>query len=285
MKVSASRLQRGRGMRVALVLGLTVPTCFLVLAPVAEAQTSQDPVSGVIVHTEGGPAAQSVSIQDLYPGTQHESVFFFDGDGSAHIETIALDVTNVRDFENGCNRPEQHTPDLSCGQGDDQGELSGFLELELSWGVEQASGDGLRSCLVEAAPVDAHLLSETTRLIVERSSTALSGDVMCLSATFHHVVKGASDNLTQTDSVLFDLELQFEGDDPRGVAPAETEVRGVTIDRGRIVVPSAVVPAGRTLSVGLAATGRPLALLLGAGLLLMGTGVLAVQALARRESA
>lgn len=265
------------------VMALAVVGGLLPTAPDAAAQTWQEVVTGVVVHTDGGPAAQSVTVQDLHPGAQHETVVFFEGEQTARIDTVALDVTNLRDFENGCNRPEQHTADVTCGSGDDQGELSDFLAMELSSGIQQANGDGPRSCVVHSEPVGSHPLSEMTRQVAERSPAAAPGGVMCLTVAFRHIVRGASDNLTQTDSVSFDVELRFQGEDSLEAVPAESEVRGVAVDRARTLVPSAVVPAGRTLSVGLATTGLPLAWLLGAGLLLVGTGTLVVQAWARRE--
>lgn len=239
-------------------------------ATTAGAEVAEDAVTGVVVRTDGGSVAQSIAIQGIYPGSQHETVLFLEGGRTSTVQTVALAVTNVRDLENTCNRPERNTLDDSCGSGQDQGELSEFLELRLASGIESIAS-GVRSCIVDTPPTGGQLLREVGDLVVERPAAADDDDVVCVAATFRHAVKGPSDNLTQTDSVLFDLELRFEGE-----SPDEAEVGGVATNRGapRTLVPSAVVPGGGTLSLGLAATGAPMLVLLGLALGLLGSGVL-----------
>lgn len=238
-------------------------------ATTAGAEVVEDAVTGVVVRTDRGPVAQAIAIQGIYPGSQHETVFFLEGSRTSTIQTVALAVTNVRDLENTCNRPERNTLDGTCGSGQDQGELSEFLELHLASGLESITS-GVRSCIVDTPAIGGQPLQEAGDLVVERPAAA-DDDVVCLAATFRHAVKGPSDNLTQTDSVLFDLELRFEGE-----GLDETDVAGVATNRGapRTLVPSAVVSGGGTLSLGLAATGAPVLVLLGVALGLLGTGVL-----------
>ncbi len=259
---------RRPGVQVALVLG--VAGALSLSAATAGAEVVEDAVTGVVVRSEGGPVAQAVAIQGVYPGSPHETVFFLDGDRTSTIQTVALAVTNVRDLENTCNRPEHDNLDVTCGPGPDQGELSDFLELRLAPGVESRASGG-RSCVVDTPGVGGQALREVGDLVVQRPATAGDDDVVCLAATFRHAVKGSSDNLTQTDSVLFDLELRFEGE-----TPDVTDVGGESTNGGapRTLVPSAVVPGGGTLTLGLAATGAPVLVLLGLALGLVGAGAL-----------
>lgn len=273
--------------RPAVVTNAAVAVLLLMTAS-AEAGTVQDAVTGIVVRSDAGPASQAIAIQQMHPGSRHEAVLFLDGSRASTVGKASVDVTNIRDLENGCNRPEHNSLDVTCGPEHDAGELSQFLEVGLASGIERPAVGGGRSCLLDSASMRGQALSTVRGLVVERPAAAADGDVMCLVATFHHVVKGPIDNLTQTDSVLFDVELRFEGDDPSdggGSVPGVTDVGGDSTDRGlpRTVVPSAVVPGGGTLGLGLAATGAPVLVLLGFALGLVGTGVL-VRTLARGDA-
>src|SRR3972149_10878931 len=52
--------------------------------------------------------------------------------------TVAVKIVNLKDWENGCIEPEVNAGDVSCGAGDDQGELGTGLINRVYWSLNQA---------------------------------------------------------------------------------------------------------------------------------------------------
>lgn len=259
-----------------------------------------DPVvTGISVRADGGPVTSSIAIDELYPTAVREAAVFLDGPRASIVRGLAVEVTDLVDLENGCNRPEITTGDTSCGDGDDEGELSQWLRVTFRSGVEVAGGNGRTCLLPDGAPEVTGLLSELAAAgspsVVTVPDTD-AGDVLCVVTAFLHEERGPEDNLTQTDSVVFDLTLSLSGDLPdtgtdgtddgvegtdggqAAVEDDDIEVGGVVIERddttagGREVTASDVAPAGRTLALGLPRTGAGLLHLLALGAVLLASG-------------
>ena len=240
------------------------------------------PVSGIAVHHGDGDIRQAVHIADLYPTAVRDVVFFVDGDNPIAARRMEFRAGDVVDFDNGCNRPEQNTGDTTCTDEAGQGELSQYLELELTAGRE-TSDAGDRSC----APADETTATTLVALQTDPVVVGLPDDegVLCVLAAFTHAERDG-DNVTQTDSTEFDLLLRFdsttvdegqtgnpETDDP------DTEVLGTRFENS--VTPSTTTTG--ELDLGLPRTGLPIGtLMLGSGGLL-GAGAILLSLSSRRS--
>lgn len=280
-----------------VTLVATVSVLLVMLTAGARADDAGPAVTGLSIRTDGGPITTSVTVDGLYPSATREAVVFLDGPRTEAVHGVTIAITNLVDLENGCNRPERHTGDTSCGDGDDQGELSGWLDLRLRSGVEVVTVDGRACRLTADAPEVGGLLADLAAadapLALPSASTA-AGDVLCVVTAFHHEERGPQDNLTQTDLARFDVTLilasDLPGSPPDGTADDgpggdDTIVGGVVderdtdgvvhdgdtqgVDGARDLTPGEVMAAGGRLTVGLGRTGAdPLRLVTVGGLLL-----------------
>jgi hypothetical protein len=91
--------------------------------------------------------------------------------------------------------------------------------------------------------------------------------VLCLLATVEHAER-VDDNVTQTDSVEFDLRIGIDGE----LVPAATDTEVLGTKFGPTVTPTEV--DGGRLELTLPRTGFPAAMIGGGGLLLAGAGAL-----------
>lgn len=247
-------------------------------------------VTGLAVRVDGGPASTSIQIADLYPGATRQAVILLDGPGASSIGRLAIEFHDLVDHENGCNGPELHAGDTSCGNGPDEGELSQWLQVRMFPGIE--TGDD-RGCSTNGAPAVAgvlHDLADTDEPSVLRAAT--DPGPPCAVLGFHHLDLGLQDNLTQTDSVDFSMTVHFEGgggvldeeeeringeDRPRTDGGAADAAGGTgSVDGQRLTVPTEVTVAGRSGRLGLAFTGGPIGVLfvLSAATLLAGAALL-----------
>ena len=164
------------------------------------------PVAGIVVDNGDGVAKQAVQISRLYPGASQRAVFLLDGADPGKARRIEVGVTSLSDFENTCIHPETGTGDTTCGTTAGEGELSQFLDLTLVAGREGRVG-AKRSCV----PVGAAVSSSLAGLRQQPAVVGLpdNNGVLCVIATFAHR-DAVGDNVTQTDSVAFDLRLRFD---------------------------------------------------------------------------
>lgn len=187
-----ARTSAGLGLAVLVVLGAPV---------VATADTSS--VDGVSVRTDDGQVTTAVSISDLYPTATRQAVILLEGPQPERVRRMSLGVGDLLDREHGCNRPETNTGDDSCG--DREGELSQYLVLGVTPGRESGPE---RSCL----PLeDATTTTTLPDLADEPVVTGLPDDtgVLCVVLDVTHAER-PGDNVTQTDSVDFDLLLAVD---------------------------------------------------------------------------
>jgi len=254
------------------------------------------PVAGIAVDNGSGVVKQAVDISRLYPGARRQAVLLLDGPDTAKARRMEIGVTSLSDFENGCLHPESGSGDTTCGAVAGEGELSRFLDVILSAGLEGSVG-GRRSCTPVGAAVRTTLPSLKTAPVV----VGLPDDVgvLCVIATFAHR-NAVGDNVTQTDTVTFDLRLRFDtltvgsavpgastddtvvGSGGSGSSPDDgTQVEGVKHEQPVVV---SRVDRGRAELGGLPRTGLPVGELLGTAALLLGAGtVMVVVVRARRR--
>jgi hypothetical protein len=113
----------------------------------------------------------------------------------------AVRIDHVHDLERGCLHPESAAGDVTCGTGDDQGELSNQLLTGVTWqsaseaGCAAVAGDPAATTMAAAAGVTQ---SATSAAVVGGADTC-----MLLTLT----LPLSADNLVQSDSVLFDLQV------------------------------------------------------------------------------
>jgi hypothetical protein len=107
-------------------------------------------------------------------------------------------VDHVRNLERGCLHPEVAAGDVTCGVGDDQGELAGELLTGLAW---QPAGDAGCDDAVAAVPTSSmsSLAGKTL------AAAAQVGIDTCVTLTLS--LPMAADNLVQGDAVDFDLRI------------------------------------------------------------------------------
>ena len=239
----------------AMALGLSITTAGPALADVA-------PVTGVVVQHDDGLVRQRVLVADLYPTASRQVVFLLEGDDPGAARRAQISVTSLVDAENECNRPERNTGDTTCDGS--QGELSQFLDLSFAPGRE-VDAAGKRSCTPAGPAVSSTLGALRSAPVV----VGLPDDegVLCLLATVQHAER-ADDNVTQTDSVEFDLRLGFDVEP----VPATTDTEVLGTKFGPTVTPTEV--DGGRLELTLPRTGFPAAMIGGGGLLLAGAGAL-----------
>lgn len=174
----------------------------LALTATASPAGALDPntVQTVVV---GGPASVLLPLQvdQLYPGIGTHARFVVQRGSTWSGGTYAVSVTDVKDLERGCNRPEQNAGDVTCGGGDDQGELSDQLLVNASWSSDVAT--------CSTAPVPSGLMS--MRLadgLPFAASAAASANDACLVVALQ--LPFEADNLVQSDLVRFSLRIGLE---------------------------------------------------------------------------
>lgn len=244
--ITRSPQPRVRALGLALTLGAATLGLTVVPALPAAAQTA--PTVGIEVDAGDGSSSTAIDIQDLYPGSTQEAVLFLTGSRADEVDDIALTLSGLQDFENGCNRPETNTGDTSCGEGPDQGELSRWLAVTYTGGTE-TTGPAARACTIPAGtPSSTALMSDLATLGpvgVAPPAGRSDGDVRCVVIAFHHEDRGPEDNVTQTDSVRFDLRIDVSGDLPPQVGGIQIPNEGRPAP-GEPSTPGTPAPGGPT---------------------------------------
>lgn len=231
-------------------------------------------VPGVLIAADGdGVVSQSIEIVDIFPSARQQTVLLLEGEARESARRVRIAVSDLADLENGCGRPEAAMRDDTCADDAGQGELSSYLTMEVQAGRELA--DGSRSCQA-TGPVQTALLADLTERAVEVGLPDDDG-VLCVVATFEHLIT-ADDNVTQSDSTAFDLQVSLDtvqlqpevAGEEATETPSAPGVQGGGQIGDRVVTPTSV-DAG-ALSLGSVPTGHVPAL----ALILTGTGLLFV---------
>ena len=142
-------------------------------------------------------AVQTYKIANLSPGA-------WDLTGQAVLKndgTIAgqlwFEITNVRNLDNGCSNPEIKAGDTTCGLGTDQGELGSLVKASFQANVDPwtryGGGNVIDASIGQRVDVTELAPGQSYPLVV-------------------YVVwpSSASDNLAQTDSVIFDVVFHLD---------------------------------------------------------------------------
>jgi hypothetical protein len=268
-------------LRALLAAALVLPFWLAPAAP-ASAADAGTTSTGVVIDQGDGQVRQAIRIERIYPKASRQAVLFLD-DAAHRVRRMQVGVDRLQDFENDCVHAEIGTGDTSCGKGAGQGELSRYLDVDLRAGRAAGTG-GDRTCTPAMPPKSAALADLAEHPVI----VGLPDDAgtMCVIATFTHI-DSATDNLTQSDSVDFDLGLHLDSTTVApAVAPAgasddmQPEVLGASFER-----PVAVrhVAHGRMDLNGLAYTGSPVMRILEIGVLLVAAGAMVLTAARRRQ--
>ncbi|WP_300007358.1 hypothetical protein [Pseudonocardia sp.] len=239
--------------RLAAALGLAALALVAIAGPAA-ADADHPPV-GVVVHHDDGTQSRAIRISQLYPTAERQVVLFLDGESTADARRMQLSVSGLADRENGCGRPETRAGDTSCGDGADQGELSGLVELAVTAG--RVDGDG---CATTGTSAESTLRGLSTDPVVVGLPDA--GGVLCVVVDLRHAER-PGDDVTQSDSARFDLRMDLDAMPVAAAAPGATST--VTIR------PASVVD-GAVVDLGPAADGMPLGVPLVIAGVLLGCG-------------
>ena len=251
----------------AVLVGTAVP---------AWAHTDPEPV-GVVVRHDDGSQSRAIRVSDLYPTATRQVVLLLDGEDRAEARRMRLSVEDLLDRENGCGDPETREGDTTCG--DDEGELSGHVEVALTAGREDGGG-----CTAVGAPVPT-----TLRYLADDPAVVglPAGDgVLCVIVDLRHA-EGAGDDVTQSDSTRFDLRMEFDAVPVAGGGPGPgadgSGADGSGADgSGSVSIRPASFAPGRVVDLGAGAPGVPIGLPLLLAGLVCGGGALVLLAASRR---
>lgn len=224
----------------------------------ALAEGDSGPV-GIVVRQEDGSQAREVRIAGLYPTAARQVVFLLDGAAAEDARRLRLTVENLVDRENDCLAPEVREGDSACGRV--EGDLSGWIGVTVTAGRAEGAG-----CAPAGRPVATTLRAMATEPVVVGLPDHRGR--LCVIADLRHG-EGVGDDVTQSDSVGFDLWLDLDG---RTVAAAGSPGGAGPPAVAAAVLPGpAVVQRGDVVDLGPVATAPPMgpALLLG-GLVLGG---------------
>ena len=236
------------------VVVLTAAGLLAAAAPAfADPGTATEPV-GVLVRHDDGTQSRSIRISGLHPTATRQVVFLLDGEAPREARRMVLAVEDLRDRENGCGRPETREGDTTCGSGDGDGELSSHLGVTLTAGT----GDG-----DHCTPVPRTAVTTTLRALATEPAVVGLPDrdgLLCVVADIRHDDR-PGDDVTQSDSSLFDLRMDLDGrtvplaagtgtgTGPDPLTGAAVTLRPATFERGDAVELGAT---GTGFSVGLA---------------------------------
>ncbi len=156
---------------------------------------------------DGGAALLPMNVEGMYPGGP-ASVMHLVLRRSENLlgGTFVASLTDVRDLERGCGRAETREGDTSCGEGDDQGELSQQLVGLASWSTDLIGCD---SAVVAGPSARAFRLDDAA---LPAPAELAREDAVCLSLEL--TLPRSADNLVQSDLVQFSLRLALSGSSP-----------------------------------------------------------------------
>ena len=161
------------------------------------------------------PNVVHVTMSNMKPGDSASYSWTLSNTGSLSGKPW-VEITNVKNYDNGCNDPEQASPDSSCGNpGLGEGELGGNLMMKLnapgSVGYVYPHGasctDGGSKCSLDywsgLGRIDETVDGQVWDTIAPTSTLA---GPMVLEFT----VPSTAGNIIQSDSVEFDVVFHLE---------------------------------------------------------------------------
>ena len=187
---------------VLAALGIVAGMTGMVATAAASTPGPLDPAAVQTVVVGGQPTTLlPLQVDQLYPGVGTHARFVVQRGPSWTGGAYAVAITDVEDLERGCNRPEHNAGDISCGTGDDEGELSDQLLVNASWSSDASS--------CESAPVPSGSLPmrQAEGVPFTASSSVSAGDA-CLVVSVSLPIE--ADNLVQSDLARFSLQIGLE---------------------------------------------------------------------------
>jgi hypothetical protein len=271
--------------------GRTAPAtamALLMLLLATPAAFAQDSSISIEMRDDAGNVVPRMSADGLYPTLTVRHTVFVEVDEQAPAGRVGTEISNLVDYENGCNRPELQAGDTTCGDpGPGEGELS--TQLEITWTVGSVSDD---ACVLgDVVGPHGERLRDVADTQVDVGELPASRQ-LCFEFAMEFLGL-PENNLAQTDSVTFDIRVGIQETTDTGNGSDE-QVAGMSIERpgtpevsrgggggggGTVTTVSAAAATQRPSGVPLGRTG------LGAGqLLLLAAANLLVGLAAIRES-
>lgn len=159
-----------------------------------------------------------VTLSDMKPGQTASYNWTLSNSGSLSGKPW-VEITNLRNYDNGCNDPEEETPDTTCGDpGLGDGELGANLLMKLnapgSVGYvypNHASCVGGNQCPLNYWNSLGHIDEVVDGQVWDTiaASSTLAGPMV-----LEFVVPSTTGNIIQSDSVKFDLVFHLEQVNP-----------------------------------------------------------------------
>ncbi|MCW2501192.1 MAG: hypothetical protein JWN87_2868 [Frankiales bacterium] len=263
---------------VGLLLAATTGAGVATLPGIARA--AADGVPTIVLGGPGQDEVLPLKVERLAPGSSEVARYVLRRGEMFAAGGFSFAVVGIKDYEDGCNRPENDSGDTSCGDGPDQGELSRQLLVGQAW------SNDVGRCADATVPGPGRPMSELNGVVLTAPAEVSAGDAACLVLSL--VLPVAADNLVQSDRVGFGLRLALTDAQPSetlgggGGGPVLSEDQPV-LSGGQPVLsgemPSSGVPGGATLPF----TGTFIGSLLLPSAVLIGFGTLLLLAARRRS--
>ena len=198
----APTVPRRRARALVALLGVVALAAVpLTQAAAATGRHDQQGRPVLLVQGDDDVTRTRVVVRDVVPGSSRTVVLR--PEPGAPLRSLRLAASSLVDDDHGCLRPEVRAGDTTCGAGG--GELSSHLVLQLVPGVLDA-GDRCRAQPVPMTPTGRPTTlagSVTAPLLARARGTGMT----CALLDVAHV-DSVTDNLTQGDTVTFDLLVQ-----------------------------------------------------------------------------
>ena len=182
-----------------------------------ETFTDNEASAGKLDLVVGNGPVNSVG-KPLAPGEKYDYEYFL---GSADLQGVpsaklALAVTNVQDFENGCSGGEgKNGVDTSCADPGDGGEFSQASNMRIRWTnpIPNATAAMCKYDPALAFPNGNQVLATAPSISTVAGSTPINlgnltkGQGVCVRVDV--ALPGTADNSTQGDSATYDLKFDL----------------------------------------------------------------------------
>ena len=197
------------------VLAIALVTIVAVGATIAQLSDTETSVGNTLsagtidlkVDNQDDPLLVHITRTNLVPGpnwtTQYGGQWVIRNAGTIP-GTVSVKILNVKDWENTCIEPEVGAGDVTCGVGDDQGELGAGLINRVYWSLNQPPWGSLVPMYPSLQAAEGNAV---TGALYHLNPGESKNAYLYLTWDF-----SVNDNRGQGDSVEFDVEFTLTQD-------------------------------------------------------------------------